>query len=42
MLRIITGWILDIQGIVCVLHKLAEGIGPCKLDHRNADPKGNC
>ena len=28
------------RGSVCMLHRLAEGIGPCKLDQINADPKG--
>jgi hypothetical protein len=26
--------------IVCLLHRVAEGIWPCKLDQINADPKG--
>jgi len=28
------------RGIVCVLHRLAEDIGLCKLDHIHADPNG--
>jgi hypothetical protein len=26
---------------VCLLHRLAEGIRPCKLDQISADPKEN-
>jgi hypothetical protein len=26
---------------VCVLHRLPEGVWPCKLDQINADLKGN-
>ena len=29
-----------IRGIVCVLHRLAEAIGLCKLDQINADLNG--
>jgi len=39
MMRIIAEWTLEID--VCLLHRLAEGIRPCKLDQINADPKEN-
>jgi len=29
------------KNCVCLLHRLAEGIRPCKLDQINADPKEN-
>jgi len=39
MMRIVAEWTLEIDE--CLLHRLAEGIRPCKLDEINADPKEN-
>jgi hypothetical protein len=39
MMRIVAEWTLEIDE--CLLHRLAEGIRPCKLDQINADPKEN-
>ena len=33
--------IMEIDEELCLLHRLAEGIRPCKLDQINADPKEN-
>ena len=41
MMRIIAERTLEIDEELCLLHRLAEGIRPCKLDQINADPKEN-
>jgi len=41
MMRIIAERTLEIDEELCLLHTLAEGILPCKLDQINADPEEN-
>ena len=41
MMRITAERTLEIDEEMCLLHRLAEGIRPCKLDQINADPKEN-
>ena len=39
LMRIIAERTLEIDEELYLLHRLAEGIWPCKLDQINADPK---
>ena len=39
MMRIIAERTLEVDEELCLLHRLAEGIRPCKLDQINVDPK---
>ena len=41
IMRIIPERTLEINEELCLLHRLAESIRPCKLDQINADPKEN-
>ena len=41
MMRITAERTLEIVEELCLFHRLAEGIRPCKLDQINADPKEN-
>ena len=40
MLRILSEQTLEI-GILCLLHRVAEGVWSCKMDQIKADLKGN-